>query len=126
MDERKKPATAAPAGAADAGAASSSDVVLVHGRTEDKKGLRVLRARNEQLEIGEVRPIEEGKPLQGDIVRLKPRPGLPLVCDVETEFKAPAPPTGARHPGPARVATAAYRQNWDTIWNRPSEKRELN
>ena len=64
----------------------SQDVVLIHGVTEDKKGLRVLRARPEGIELGEVRPIQEGQPLNHDLVRLQPREGTPHICDVHTEF----------------------------------------
>jgi hypothetical protein len=48
-------------------ASSPSDVVLIHGRTDDQKGLKVLRARPEGVELGEVRPLEHGKPLAGDV-----------------------------------------------------------
>ena len=64
----------------------SQDVVLIHGVTDDKKGLRVLRARPEGIELGEVRPIQEGQPLNHDLVRLQPREGTPHICDVHTEF----------------------------------------
>jgi len=62
------------------------DVVLLHSPTEDGEGIRVLRARqqhdesaraNEEaacvVEVGEVRPLKEGKPISGEVVRLKPR-----------------------------------------------------
>ncbi|OQX69825.1 MAG: hypothetical protein B6A08_02800 [Sorangiineae bacterium NIC37A_2] len=107
---------------------SSQDIVIVHGRTEDQQGLKVLRARPERVELGEVRPLKEGQAIFGDIVQLKPRAGAPWICDVETQFSysqnrsgGEAPRESApRHPGPARVATDAYRQNWDAIWNRGS------
>ncbi len=68
-----------------------SDVVLIRGVTDDGKGLEVLRARDERLEIGQVRPLEEGKPLAGDVVRLLPRPDAPYLCDVETQVRVPTP-----------------------------------
>lgn len=111
------------------------DVVLVHGVTEDKKGLRVLRAREQTIEAGEVRPLKEGQPITSDVVRLHARGGAPFVYDVETTYSpshrstqedehrssgrsrhesesSPRP----THAGPAQVATQAYRENWDTIW----------
>lgn len=113
---------------------SGSDVVLIHGVTEDGKGLRVLRAREERVEVGQVRPLEHGKPVQGDIVKLRPRPGRPYLCDVETELPAQAvskplqQPTDGVAPtarkGPAQVASAAYRQNWDVIWSEPGRKKD--
>jgi hypothetical protein len=131
---------------------AGSDVVLIHGVTEDGKGLRVLRAQGERLELGQVRPLEEGKPLQGDVVKLTPRPEAPFVCDVETQVKVverapaavrsttssakadsanaerPAKSDGApehRRKGPPQVASRAYRENWDAIWPTPGKKTEL-
>ncbi len=118
-----------------------TDVVLIHGVTDDGQGLRVLRARDERVELGQVRPLQEGKPLSGDIVKLKPRPESPFLCDVETEVELPEaakatfrganterPRDGdapdACRKGPARVASAAYRQNWDAIWS-STKKSEL-
>jgi hypothetical protein len=105
----------------------SSDVVLIHGVTEDGRGLQVLRAREERIEAGQVRPLEHGKAVQGDIVKLRPRPEAPFICDVETELKTaevPPPkdiqvsaPRESARKGPAQVASAAYRQNWDAIWS---------
>jgi hypothetical protein len=83
----------------------------------------VLRYRDRQLEAGAVRPLEHGKPLQGELVRLKPRREMPLICDVDVELASPCPSdTGdAAVPkkGPAQVATDQYRENWDRIWRHP-------
>lgn len=95
--------------------------------TEDKKGLKVIRARPDGIEAGEMRPLVEGQPITSDIVRLTPRAGAPYICDVQTEFSAShaqRPNTKgsdlAARSGPAQVANHAYRTNWDTIWARPS------
>lgn len=121
---------AKPKAASETPSEASKDVIIVHGRTDDQQGLKVLRARPERIELGEVRPLKEGQPLTGDVVQLKPREGTPWVCDVETQFRYSELPqagkkvsdTGASsgHPGPARVATDAYRENWDAIWKRDS------
>lgn len=111
------------AGKPDAG---SEDVVLIHGVAEDGSALKVLRARNGSIESGAVKPLEEGKPIHGEVVRLKPRETCPLVCDVTVDVPKPEPaasPARAKK-GPAQVASDAYRENWDAIWSRP-EKREL-
>lgn len=116
--------------------------MLIHGVTEDKKGLRVLRARNDNVEAGEVRPLVEGQPITSDVVRLKPRPEAPFVCDVETEVSVGTPKvrgskasmSSASTPhrsGPAQVANRAYRDNWDAIWASPSaaspsDRRKMN
>lgn len=121
---------------------TGTDVVLIHGVTEDGKGLNVLRARDERVEVGQVRPLEEGKPLAGDVVRLKPRPEAPWLCDVETELavkrntamakrssprapQASAAESAPRRHGPPQVASDAYRRNWDAIWKTTDEKAKL-
>src|SRR3954463_13568016 len=103
--------------------AAKQDVVLLHGPTEDGEGIRVLRARHTEdapgegnaapacvLEVGEVRPLKEGKPIAGEVVRLTPRAGAPRVCDIEVMAKVDA---AARGKGPAQVATHAYRASWE-------------
>ncbi len=97
---------------------SAEDVVLVHGRTPDRAGLRVLRVRGERLEVGEVRPLVEGRPIQGDVVSLKPRESFPLLCDVTVHLEAPAgrPAPPARPGGPPAVSSDSYRRGWQLIW----------
>jgi hypothetical protein len=95
-----------------------TDVVLLAGPTEDGEGLRVVRARKERFETGEVRPLKDGKPLgTGEIVKLAPRPGSPRVCDVEVLTKlGPERPEQPRGNGPPQVATSAYRESWERIF----------
>ena len=96
----------------------ASDVVLLHSPTEDGKGVRVLRAREGRVEAGEVRPLESGKPLHGDLVTLKPRADAPRVCDVEVHYQARNSDESPAldHKGPPTVASAAYRKSWDRIF----------
>jgi hypothetical protein len=101
------------------------DVVLLQGPTDDGEGIRVLRARDDRLEAGEVRPLKDGRPLAaGEVVRLAPRESMPRVCDVEVMTTVGAPPPGK----PAQVATSAYRASWDRIFGGPSkpDERALN
>ncbi len=104
------------------------DVVLALGVTDDGRGVNVLRARDERVEVGQVRPLEEGKPIQGEVVKLKPRPGAPFLCDVDTQFKTPQPSAAPKafeattRKGPPQVSSEAYRQNWDAIWNAGGKK----
>ena len=112
--------------------------MLIHGRTKDGSGLGVLRARDERLEIGTMRPLEEGKPIHGEVVKLTPRPEMPLLFDAETQYAAPSgelpakadagveanESTSVTGVGPPQVASEAYRKNWDAIWKRPSSKRD--
>ncbi len=107
------------------------DVALIGDATDDGGGRKVLRLRPDGVAVGEVRPLREGQPIQGEVVQLKPREGAPWVCDVDVAVPAPqlAPSTAASTPaprveappaerrsGPAQVATAAYRDSWERIF----------
>jgi len=93
----------------------------------------VLRRRDGRVEAGAARPLKHGQPIQGEVVRLKPRKEFPLLCDVEVELPSPKlpgarstdEPTGAVRKGPARVTTERYRENWDAIWARPKKDEKL-
>ncbi len=104
---------------------SAKDVVLIHGVSESGE-MAVIRAREDRVEAGLVRPIREGEPLTGEVIKLKPRAEFPLLCDVDVEVPRGmlnAPGGGEQaaraHKGPAQVATKAYRDNWESIWQRP-------
>ena len=111
-----------------AGASEGRDVVIVHGVSEDGNGLEVLRLRNQCLEVGALQKLEHGRPIHGEVVRLRPRPSCPLVCDVEVQLPGSAPPafddrcaqdtsaTGDARRGPAQVANDRYRNGWDLIF----------
>ncbi len=91
-----------------------ADVVLMHGRTEDGEGIRVLRAREGKVEAGELRTMKQGVPLaSGEVVCLTQRAEHPLLWDVKVQCRVEA---GKGHGGPARVASRAYRRNWDNIF----------
>lgn len=92
--------------------------MLVGPPTEDGAGFHVLRARDERLEAGELRALQEGKPIAGEVVSLKPRANDPRICDVTSSF-APAGPAGRK--GPAQVATDRYRDRWEEIFAKKSE-----
>ena len=99
--------------------APATDVVLLGPPTADGAGIHVLRARDQRIEAGELRALQEGRPFTGEIVTLRPRESNPHVCDV-TDSYAPsasaAPPAQLGHKGPAKVATNAYREGWDEIF----------
>lgn len=99
----------------------SQDVVFLHSATDDGDGVRVVRARQGRVEVGEVRPLADGKPVTGEVVTLKPRTDAPRVCDVKVEYapEAAAPATDTLK-GPAQVASARYRNNWDAIFGEPA------
>jgi len=103
------------------------DIALVTGPTEDGEGVRVVRFREDAVTAGEVRPMQEGKPLaQGaEIVRLKPRAGCEAPAfDVEPVYKHEAKSVPVTK-GPAKVASSAYRSNWETIFGAPSSNEDV-
>lgn len=94
----------------------SFDVVMLRGKTDDGGGTRVLRARPGRIEAGEVRPMQEGKPLgSGEIVRLEQRADAPALYDVHVEHELKAPRSLEK---PAQVATKAYRESWERTFGR--------
>ncbi len=114
---------------AEAGPASApvpDDVVVLGAESPDGKSVGVVRLREGQVEIGKVQPLEEGKPIVGEVVKLTPRPDAPRVCDVEVQYKPSVTAKPAARPsdealprarsGPPQVATDEYRRNWDLIW----------
>jgi hypothetical protein len=89
-----------------------------------------------------MRPLQDGRPIDGEVVSVNPHPECPFLYEVETEFStqpseaasaAPADdakasavkPSSPRAPGPPKVASEAYRRNWDAIWNRQSRRRPV-
>lgn len=102
------------------------DVVLVHSPTEDGKGARVIRLREERVEAGEVRPLEEGKPIAGEVVKLQPRDESGRVCDVETVVAAPKREPRPTSKGPAQIASDDYRDNWGRIFGERSDAKSIN
>lgn len=109
------------------------DVVLLQGPTADGAGAQVIRLREGRIETGEVRPLQEGSAITGEVVGLRPRPEMPRVCDVTVHARAgeftrtePAETTKALpHKGPARVNSAAFRSGWDALFA-ARDSRKLN
>jgi hypothetical protein len=95
------------------------DVAMIVDRTEDKEGFQILRRRGDDhpVEVGTMRPLREGKPIDGEVVSLRQRRDLPFLYDVKTEL-AESEPHRATSDGPAQVATDEYRRGWDAIWGR--------
>jgi len=95
--------------------------MLVYGKSDDGKGYDVLRRRGDGIEVGRVRPLDEGKPIYGEVVRLTARSESPVLFDVEVQHDARAS-TGR----PAKVASERYRQGWDSIWAKSPREHSLN
>lgn len=108
------------------------DVVLLHSPTENGDGVRVIRKREDTIELGELRPMREGQPIHGEVVRLTQREEHSLLFDCEVMVPRPAPkekppqqaerkaPPQLSHKGPARVTSDAYRGGWDAIFGKKS------
>lgn len=107
--------------------AAAEDVVLLGPPTADGGGVHVLRAREQRLEAGELRALEQGRPIRGEVVSLAPRKDNPRVCDVKESYTPPNADTSpAKAKGPAQVATKAYRDNWDEVFARRPAAADLN
>jgi hypothetical protein len=104
------------------------DVAMIVDRTEDNEGFQVLRRRSEDdpVEIGTLRPLREGKPLDGDVVSLRQRRDLPFLFDVKTEVALESESRRATSDGPAQVATEDYRRGWDAIFRTRPRTARLN
>ena len=100
------------------------DVAAVCGK--DEHGLHILRRREEDgpIEAGIVQPLEEGKPISGEVISMRRRKDVPFLFDVTTEVETSAAETPAS--GPAQVATESYRRGWDAIWGRRQRSTALN
>lgn len=68
-----------------------SDVVLLHSPTESGDGIRVLRKRDDAIEVGELRPMRQGQPIHGDVVRLTQRKEHTMLYDCEVVLAAKKP-----------------------------------
>lgn len=126
--DQRAPETAMPSGAvvgSESPAPDHDDVALIHGRTEDGKGLRILRKRQDRIEVGAVMPLVPGRPIVGEVVRLEPREECPLLCDVHVEYSPPREPRGTSA-GPAQVASDSYRENWEQIFGKREPTPALN
>lgn len=115
------------------GTGPKEDVVLLHSPTESGDGIRVLRKRDDTIELGELRPMREGQPIHGDVVRLTQREEHSMLYDCEVMLPAQKPkpletaakePALAPHKGPARVTSEAYRGGWEAIFGNRGKANE--
>jgi hypothetical protein len=134
LKQRQKPG-ASPAPRVEARGSARQphkDAMLIQGVSEDGETMAVLRAREDRVEAGLVRPVKAGEPLRGELLKLTPRPEFPLLCDVEVQLPEGVinasggsdAPTATGRSGPAQVATDSYRENWDAIWSKPKSSKK--
>jgi hypothetical protein len=101
---------------------SSGDVALVFDRTEDADGYKILRRRAaaSDVEMGTIRPLKEGRPIEGEVLSLTARTDIPFLYNVKTELADPRASTRLTSDGPPQIATEEYRRGWEAIWGTPS------
>lgn len=89
------------------------DVLFVHSPAPEGDGFKVVRMREGSVEVGEIRGVEEGRPIHGEVVTLKPRPEHKQLFDVDVLVpRQRALPEAQPRTGPPQVATDTYRENW--------------
>jgi hypothetical protein len=95
-----------------------ADVALIFDRTEDAEGYRVLRRRAaaSEIEMGTIRPLKEGRPIDGEVLSLSARQDVPFLYDVKTELPDPRAGSRPTSDGPPQIATEEYRRGWEAIW----------
>lgn len=94
------------------------DYVLIGDKVSDSAQQALLfKPENQTVEIGIIQKPVEGKPLDGDLIKLSERDGPGY--DIDYVYKHPRfTPTGR----PAKVNSKKYLSGWEKIWN----KKDLN
>lgn len=88
---------------------------LLLGDPDPVTGEQSAVRMGDQLEYGRLRPLRDGVPITGEVVTVEKQP------DGRYSFTTEWTPEGATvdagsHGGPARVATAAFRDGWDRVF----------
>lgn len=112
----------------------TKDIAIPLGRSEDGN-LQLLRVQGTderpiQAAIGELRPLEEGKPIMGEVVRLKPVEGARHL-EVETVLDDPykAEKAKARDSSGSKTysfPSTKYQENWGRIFGQKPKPSEIN
>jgi hypothetical protein len=78
-------------------------------------GIRIIRHHSDHsISTGVCRPLEEGKPFQGEVVRMSRNEDGPGI-KMESVYK---PEAG----GPAKVNSPSFKSGWDRIWKKSKGK----
>jgi hypothetical protein len=92
--------------------------VIFAGPQQEDGSREAIRYRSEgSVDVGSLRPLEHGKPIIGDAVRLHARTDGPGM-DVEYLTQEPSEPTRSEGSGPAKVNSKAFRDNWGEIFSK--------
>lgn len=84
------------------------DSIVIGPPISDEAHLCVRHTADHQLAVGVVRPVRDGEPIGDSAVTLEPKGG-PLYA---------VRPTLDPAKGPAKIATRAYRDGWDSIFGK--------
>jgi hypothetical protein len=106
-------------------ASETGDVALIFDRAESSDGYKILRRRASasEVEMGTIRPLKEGRPIDGEVLTLTARSDIPFLYDVKTELPDPRRGSRPTSDGPPQIATEEYRRGWEAIWgNSNAEK----
>lgn len=74
----------------------------------------------DEISLGQIQRAEEGKPIHGELLQLKPYDESGRLYEVETLYEAPATAGG----GPAQVTTPEFRENFRAIFGAKRKKEE--
>jgi hypothetical protein len=120
--------------AGDSPSSKPDDMLFVYSPSEQGDGYRVVRKRADSVEVGEIRAVQEGRPIHGEVVKLTPRPEHERLFNVDVLLPAHdkgdendrSSDKAAGRSGPAQVATDAYRANWEAIFGGGRGSSDLN
>ncbi|NLE46810.1 MAG: hypothetical protein GX614_00260 [Sandaracinaceae bacterium] len=99
---------------------AANDLVFIHSGAPDGSSLNVIRKRGDEISLGQIQRAEEGKPIHGELLQLKPYDESGRLYEVETLYEAPATAGG----GPAQVTTPEFRENFRAIFGAKRKKEE--
>lgn len=90
------------------GECPGADTVFPLGVVLPDNSMPVVRhTHDHQYEMGSIRPLEDGKPIQGELVSLEGKPGE--WCKVKPMIKT-------KTKGPAKVNSREYIEGWTNIF----------
>lgn len=86
------------------------------GPETDDGQLIIRHKADHTIELAELRPLEDGKPIDQDVEIVK-LTGEGPQYKIETLYK----PDESTRKGPAKVSTPRYKSGWDTLWGDKSK-----
>jgi hypothetical protein len=94
--------------------------VLLPLQHNGQGGIRGIYKDDKGVSLREFRPVEEGKPIMGELAKLTPREESRLMdAEIMSLPSTPVAPTSTTgHEGPAKVNSEAYRQGYDRIFGK--------